>query len=89
MLMDTVQNPSITAETIGSISDFRSIRFMRMFMTGFSEEVTMRFGSLDLVRGEWRRYTNTLDFYDTNVADDGTDLDVSAVNVQENNQAVL
>jgi cell surface protein SprA len=72
--------------TIGNISDFRSIRFMRMFMTGFSEAVTVRFGALDLVRGEWRRYTNTLDFNDTNVADDNTDLDVLAVNVQENNQ---
>ncbi|MFT5602097.1 MAG: cell surface protein SprA [Flavobacteriales bacterium] len=70
--------------TIGNISDFRSIRFMRMFMTGFSQELTVRFGSLDLVRGEWRRFTNTLDFNDTNVADDGTDLDVLAVNVQEN-----
>jgi cell surface protein SprA len=70
--------------TIGNISDFRSIRFMRMFMTGFNEEVTVRFGALDLVRGEWRRYTNTLDFNDTNVLDDNTDLDVLAVNVQEN-----
>ncbi len=72
--------------TIGNISDFRSIRFMRMFMTGFNDEITVRFGALDLVRGEWRRYTNTLDFNDTNVDDDGTDLDVLAVNVQENNE---
>lgn len=71
--------------TIGNISDFRSIRFMRMFMTGFSDEVTVRFGALDLVRGDWRRYTSTLDPNDTNVADDGTDLDVLAVNLQENN----
>jgi cell surface protein SprA len=56
-----------------------------MFMTGFNQEVTVRFGALDLVR-EWRRYTNTLDFNDINVADDGTELDVSAVNIQENNQ---
>ncbi|AWG20348.1 cell surface protein SprA [Flavobacterium faecale] len=70
---------------IGEITDFRSIRFMRMFMTGFDQEVTLRFGSLDLVRGEWRRYTNTLDFSDTNPTDDGTDLDVLAVNIQENN----
>ncbi len=70
--------------TIGNISDFRSIRFMRMFMTGFNQEVTVRFGALDLVRGEWRRYTNTLDFNDTNVDDDQTDLDVLAVNIQEN-----
>ena len=72
--------------TIGNITDFRSIRFMRMFMTGFNNEVTVRFGALDLVRGEWRRFTNTLDFNDTNVADDDTKLDVSAVNVQENNE---
>ena len=72
--------------TIGNISDFRSIRFMRMFMTGFSSEVTVRFGALDLVRGEWRRFTNTLDANDTNVADDGTNLDVLAVNVEENNE---
>ncbi|MEM8522000.1 cell surface protein SprA [Flavobacterium sp. PL12] len=72
--------------TIGNISDFRSIRFMRMFMTGFSSEVTVRFGALDLVRGEWRRYTNTLDFNDTNVADDKTVLDVLAVSIQENNE---
>ncbi|UQD55197.1 cell surface protein SprA [Flavobacterium sp. K5-23] len=72
--------------TIGNISDFRSIRFMRMFMTGFSQDVTVRFGALDLVRGDWRRFTNALDFNDLNVADDNTDLDVFAVNVQENNQ---
>jgi cell surface protein SprA len=72
--------------TIGNISDFRSIRFMRMFMTGFDKNVTMRFGALDLVRGDWRRYTNTLDFRDTNVLDDKTNLDVLAVNIQENNQ---
>ncbi len=72
--------------TIGSITDFRSIRFMRMFLTGFSSPVTLRFGSLDLVRGEWRRYTNTLDFRDTNVDDDRTDLDVLAVNIQQNNE---
>nr|WP_314897669.1 cell surface protein SprA [uncultured Flavobacterium sp.] len=72
--------------TIGNISDFRSIRFMRMFMTGFNDRVTVRFGALDLVRGEWRRYANTLDFNDTNIADDKTTLDVLAVNVQENNE---
>jgi len=70
--------------TIGNISDFRSIRFMRMFMTGFSSQMTVRFGALDLVRGEWRRYTGTLDANDTDPANDGTEFDVSAVNIQEN-----
>lgn len=68
----------------GDISDFRSVRFMRMFLTGFQEQVTLRFGALDLVRGEWRRYTSSLDYRDTNIADDNTGFDVGAVNIQEN-----
>ncbi len=72
--------------TIGGISDFRSIRFMRMFMTGFEDEVTLRFGALDLVRGEWRRYNNSLDadITDTDPDNDGTDFDIEAVNIEEN-----
>ncbi len=72
------------ANAVGSISDFRSIRFMRMFLTGFNNDVTLRFGALDLVRGEWRRFTNTLDETDPNPADDNTGFDVVAVNIQEN-----
>ncbi len=68
----------------GTISDFRTIRFMRMFLTGFNEEVTLRLGTLDLVRGEWRRYVNSLDATDTDVSNDDTGFDVVAVNVQEN-----
>ena len=70
--------------TIGKISDFRSIRFMRMFMTKFSDQVTLRFGALDLIRGEWRRYTNALDFNDLNVNDDGTIFETASVNLEEN-----
>ena len=73
------------AEKIGNIEDLRSIRFIRMYMTGFKEQVTLRFGALDLVRGEWRRYVNSLDFNDPNVEDDNTGFDVVAVNIQENN----
>jgi hypothetical protein len=45
-------------------------------MTGFDKNVTMRFGALD-VRGDWKVH-NTLDFNDTNVLDDNTDLDTSS-----------
>jgi cell surface protein SprA len=71
---------------IGNISDFRSIRFMRMFMTNFSEELTVRFGVLELLRGEWRRYDGTLDPNETNEVnqDDDTAFDVLAVNILEN-----
>jgi cell surface protein SprA len=71
---------------VGGISSIRSIRFMRMFMTGFRREVTLRFGALDLVRGEWRRYVNTLDPLEENDANnlDNTGFDVVALNIQEN-----
>ena len=70
--------------TIGAISDFTSIRFIRMFLTGFSDQITVRFGALDLVRGEWRRYAKSLDPTDLDVDNDLTDFDVQAVNIQEN-----
>jgi cell surface protein SprA len=70
--------------TIGKISDFRSIRFMRMFMTNFTDQVTLRFGALDLIRGEWRSYANSLDSNDLNVADDGTIFETASVNIEEN-----
>ncbi|MFT3793514.1 MAG: cell surface protein SprA [Flavobacterium sp.] len=71
---------------VGPISDFTSIRFMRMFMTGFQRPITIRFGALDLVRGEWRRYTSSLEPGDINPDDDGTDFDVESVNIQENSE---
>ncbi len=65
---------------VGNISDFTSIRFMRMFLTGFEHPIVLRFGNLDLVRGEWRVYDQTLD----NVSGTGK-MDISAVNIEENN----
>ena len=64
----------------GSINDFTSIRFMRMFLTGFQKPIVLRFGSLDLVRGEWRMYRQSL----SNGPETGT-LEVSAVNIEESN----
>ena len=63
----------------GSISDFTSIRFMRMFLTGFQHPIVLRFATLDLVRGEWRVYEQNLE----NSAQTGK-LAVSSVNVEEN-----
>ncbi len=65
---------------MGSIHDFTSIRFMRMFMTGFQRPIVLRFGSLDLVRGEWRIYKQSLDTSSNNGV-----FKVSAVNIEENN----
>ena len=64
---------------VGSISDFTSIRFMRMFLTGFKHPIVLRFGSFDLVRGDWRVYERNLD----NHTGSGT-LAVSSVSIEEN-----
>jgi cell surface protein SprA len=71
---------------IGGISDFRSISFMRMYMTGFTTPTVLRFATLDLVRGDWRTYTKNLqdDMVDADPSDDGTVIDVNAVNIEEN-----
>ena len=65
----------------GAINDFTSVRFMRMFLTGFKHPIVLRFGTLDLVRGEWRVYEQNLD----NSASTSGKLVVSAVNIEENN----
>jgi cell surface protein SprA len=72
---------------IGAIRDFNSIRFMRLYLNDFEEEVTLRFARLDLVRSEWRRYqfeiTEGGEDLSTPEPSEGI-LDVSAVNIEEN-----
>lgn len=73
-------------EAVGGITDLRSISFMRMYLTGFTENVVLRFGTLDLVRGDYRFYTRSLEQNEDDPSDDGTFADISTVNIQENEQ---
>jgi cell surface protein SprA len=67
---------------IGTISGFNSIRFIRMFLTGFQDSTILRLASLDLVRGDWRNYTK--DLYTVAPTTDATTVDVSTVSLEEN-----
>lgn len=74
-------------QVIGNIQDFKSIRFMRVFLTDFDQDITLRFATLDLVRSQWRRYENSLLSPGEYIPDDGQNLttfEISAVNVEEN-----
>ncbi|WP_437397459.1 cell surface protein SprA [Flagellimonas lutimaris] len=72
-------------DAVGGISDFRSISFMRMYLTGFLDDVVLRFATLDLVRGDWRTYTSSLQpDVDNDPSDDATAIDVNTVNIEEN-----
>nr|WP_246277464.1 cell surface protein SprA [Winogradskyella ursingii] len=68
---------------IGGISDIRSVRFARMYLQDFTQNTTLRFATLDLVRSDWRRFTQDLDSDATNNSADA-EFNVAIVGVQEN-----
>ncbi|MDO9154133.1 MAG: cell surface protein SprA [Paludibacter sp.] len=70
-------------EKVGSIRNFKSIRFVRLFLSDFEKETHLRFATLDLVRGEWRSYTKDLFPVGKTPSSVGK-LDVQAVNIEEN-----
>ena len=49
------------AKRIGGIRDYKSIRFLRMYLTGFEDSITLRFARLDLVRNQWRQFMYDVD----------------------------
>lgn len=74
-------------KSVGVISDFKSIRFIRMFLKDFSEPVIMRFAELNLVRAEWRKYNITFTEGGERVtipeATDGS-FEIGSVSIEEN-----
>jgi cell surface protein SprA len=74
------------SNVVGGIKDFKSIRFVRMYMTGFEDSITLRFAKLSLVRNQWRQY-----MYDVDSTGNYTPLPASntlvntlAVSIEEN-----
>lgn len=87
-----IKNPD---RVVGTIQDFKTIRFMRMFLHDFEERAVLRFAKFGLVRSEWRKLeclngTNCLEPGEY-IADDDFDettFDVSVVNIEENGARV-
>ena len=72
-------------ERFGNISDFRSIRFMRMALKEFDDDVFLRMATMQLVRSDWRVYQGLI----ADVADiwqEGADFNSTTVNIEENTQ---
>ena len=78
-----LRGDSASVQKIGSIRNWKSIRFMRMYLTGFEKETFLRFATLDLVRGEWRQYSRDLAPVGMAV-NTGASIDVQTVNIEEN-----
>ncbi|MFH1121585.1 MAG: cell surface protein SprA [Bacteroidota bacterium] len=79
-----VQSPD---QVIGNIQDFKSIRFMRMFLKNFENPVVVRMATLELVRGEWRKYYSNLlepGEYIPDPNQSETNFDIATVSIEEN-----
>ena len=72
------------ATPIGNINDLRSVRFTRVYLKEFTENTVFRFGTLDLVRSDWRRYTQALDKNDPTPDDPQTEFSVGVIGTLEN-----
>jgi cell surface protein SprA len=74
---------------VGNIPDFKSIRFMRMFLHNFNQPVITRFARLELVRNQWRQFNNELRDDGVNAPLQNTGITTSstgAVNLEENDR---
>ena len=74
---------------VGNIPDFKSIRFIRMFLTGFDDTVVCRFARFELIRNQWRKFNYVIDStgnYTQLAANDPVGTNVLAVNVEDNDQ---
>lgn len=74
------------ASKTGQIPDFKSIQFMRMYLTGFQDSVVLRFAKLELVRNQWRQFTFNLDTTGSYTPIDTSTISFNtlAVNLEEN-----
>lgn len=67
--------------SVNGMKNFKSVRFMRMYLTGFEEETHLRFASLELVKGEWRNYNQAIN---ENYYDPTGMLESSSVSIEDN-----
>jgi cell surface protein SprA len=77
--------PIREGESVGGIRDFKTIRFARMYLTNFADSVILRFGRLDLVRGDWRVYSQDLSNPNLPPSSNAA-ISMSTVNIEENSQ---
>ena len=81
---ETIYEPYF--KSVNAIEDLRSIRFIRMLLHKFDQSVVFRFGTLDLVRGDWRQYTKRLN--EEVLGNQNTTVDISTVNILENENRI-
>jgi len=71
---------------VGNIEGFKSIRFMRLVLTGFSQPAVLRMAQFQLVANQWRRYLGDLSQKGYQLPSEPYDPSfvLSTVNLEEN-----
>ena len=72
---------------VGEIQDFKSIRFVRLFLTGFTDSLTVRLPQFQFTRNQWRKYPFSLAQATEQLPSDhnsGAYFNVTSVNLEEN-----
>ena len=71
---------------VGNISGFKSIRYMRMILTGFQQPVVLRMSNFRMIGSRWRRYQADLrgGGFQSDQEPNFDDFTVSVVNLEEN-----
>ncbi|MEH0156057.1 cell surface protein SprA [Limibacter armeniacum] len=67
----------------GNGLSYKSIRFMRMFLTGWEQPVVLRMVNFQLVGAQWRPYTAS-SLEDLTKPQPNSSVEVSSVNIEEN-----
>ncbi len=83
--------PIDAGDAHGGIQDFKSVRFIRMFMKGWKKPIVLRFAKLELVRSEWRKYDYVIKEGGETIGDgdeshnpNDVPFTVATVNIEEN-----
>ena len=70
-------------KAVGTIRDFTSIRFIRMYMTNFQKPITLRFATMQFVRGDWRPYQQPIASKNNTAPTISGEFTTSAVSIEE------
>jgi len=70
----------------GNITDFKTIRFLRTYLTDWQQPVVLRFAKFQMVGSQWRKYDSNLYQSGLNEITEITesDLHISVVSIEEN-----
>ncbi len=80
--------PINQGKKFGNISGFKSIRYIRTYLTEFEQPIVLRMANFRFVGSQWRRFTQSIDgpSWGDAVENDPFNFNISVVNIEENSE---